>query len=145
MYIIYYRKISQVLCYKGFRNIIHIKDIEILQTIFLPYTLLRYTYYLNGILIQQRTPMGCFCRRNDTSFIHSIRCLMFRKAFYFVCKRMFLTFSGKYNQYSTVLLNISLSIDYNEQQKFSITHKYVLFESAQASVINLHFSKSNVI
>ena len=82
MYIIYYRKISQVLCYKGFRNIIHIKDIEILQTIFLPYTLLRYTYYLNGILIQQRTPMGCFCRRNDTSFIHSILCLMFRKAFY---------------------------------------------------------------
>ena len=26
--------------------------------------------------------MGFFCRRNDTSFIHSIRCLMFRKAFY---------------------------------------------------------------
>ena len=105
MYIIYYRKISQVLCYKGFRNIIHIKDIEILQTIFLPSTLLRYTYYLYGILIQQRTPMGFFCRRNDTSFIHSIRCLMFKKAFYFVCKRMFLLLSGKYNQYSTVSLS----------------------------------------
>ena len=47
--------------------------------------------------------------------------------------------------YFTIFVHVLKLLVCNEHQNFSITHKYVPLDSALASVINVHFSKSNVI